>query len=746
VGAIEALQSALRSGTDDADLERVLLREGAVPQPPLLELAPEYLTAAISSLALGGAERIVLDWAARSARRHRVRLIVLRDARAEWTPPAGVDLVRLHGENVLAKLESLGREIAETGNPVVLCHLLLQPERRALGRGGAQPVPVLHNARAGWLEPADAVADAARVITVSRAAAAELRASGVESHVTVLRHLPCVPPRHADARHTWRSRWAIAHDALVIGMIGGIKPQKAYPRALRVLAAMLARRTAYLVILGGPTGRDGMLACQAVVAQAQRLDVVPFVRLPGCIENAAQCLPAFDVLLNTSRYEGLSIATLEALAAGLPAVASRAGGQDEIASPGLTLLDFDAPDVEWASAVEASLGQRLKLPAWLGFPSDRAWTLCHLAPAFASGTGVLFVTANLNAGGAQRSLVNLARELAGRMEFEIAVCGDSSTDAFSGVLRAAGIAHFRTAATHDCFDHAETIVRRIATTRPSAVCFWNVDAKVKLLLAKALAQTPLRMFDVSPGGYAFEEMRATRPFQEWIGYSESEYYERLNRLVLKYHARLPEGMHARAAVIANGVALPARKRDGDAAAPRRIVVSGRIAPSKFLLEIAAAMRLVWQQHPSAELHLLGPVEERHAAYAGAFLREVQPELGRRVFVAGAAFDAPERLADYDVALVLGENQGCPNSVLEAMAAGLVVVANDSGGTRELIADGKSGLLLPDRQPRTIARALLRVFSDARLGRRLSRSARSRAERRHSMRKMASAYLKLFSQP
>ena len=57
-----------------------------------------------------------------------------------------------------------------------------------------------------------------------------------------------------------------------------------------------------------------MLAWKAVLSQALRLGVTDRLRLPGFVPSASQCLPAFDLFLNTSRYEGLSIATLEALA------------------------------------------------------------------------------------------------------------------------------------------------------------------------------------------------------------------------------------------------------------------------------------------------------------------------------------------------------------------------------------------------------------------------------------------------
>jgi glycosyltransferase involved in cell wall biosynthesis len=382
------------------------------------------------------------------------------------------------------------------------------------------------------------------------------------------------------------------------------------------------------------------------------------------------------------------------------------------------------------------------MPAWRGFPAFRLWTLAHLVPRFTPASAVLFVTANLNAGGAQRSLCNLAVELKGSLDFEIAVCGDSSSAEFSCGLERAGVRVLRSAATRDCFDHAEAIVRHVVAQRIGTLCFWNVDAKIKLLLAKALAATTVRLIDVSPGGYSFEEMEATRAFQDWIAYPGSNYYARLHRLVLKYRGAAAPKVNRKVAVIPNGV--PLREWCMVHPAVPRIVVSGRIAPSKFLLEVVAAMRILWREHPDVELHFLGAAEPRHTAYAERLLEEIGAERDIRIFVHGAAFDAPARLAHFSVALVLGEHQGCPNAVLEALAAGIPVVANDSGGTRELVIDGRTGVLLADIEPRTIAAGLSRVITDAALAQRCGRAGQRHVRQRFSMQRMSTAYRKLLT--
>ena len=718
---------------------------GSAPlQLPLVELGRCEVSVAIGTLALGGAERIVLDWAARCAARRRVRIVVLRAAPVEWAVPPGVELARLRSSDPMRELEAVGTEIASRGNPVVVCHMLSAAERIALARGGAYPVPVLHNSLAGWRERSETLRGAPLVLAVSRAAARELHDAGFAAPVPVIHHIPRTPTARPGARRAWRARWALPEGAVVIGMIGAVKPQKAYPRALRVLAALLERRDAYLVIVGGPVGADGNVAWNALLAQAGRLGVEERVRAPGFIANAADCLPAFDLLLNTSRYEGLSLATLEALAAGLPVVASKVGGQGELPAPGLTLLPMDAPVSDWVAAVEAALRCRPMPPAWRGVATPRLWTLFHLLRPFAPLPGVLFVTANLNAGGAQRSLVRLAAALHASLRIEIAVCGDSSSDYFGKSLQNAGIHAYRSAASPDCFDHAEAITERVVAGRFGIVCFWNADAKVKLLLAKALGAARVRLIDVSPGGYSFEEMRATRSFQQWIAFLEEEYYEGLDRLVLKYAGDAPAAARGRILVIPNGVPAPACARPGAVGPRPRIVMSGRIAPSKFLLEAVDAMRLLWRTHADAELHILGPVERRHAAYFRNLLDASSTELQRRIFLHGAAFDAPERLAQFSVALVLGEHQGCPNAVLEALACGIPVVANDSGGTRELILDGATGLLLRQCEPLKIAAALARILSDPGLARRLGMRGRRHVARRFSIARMVRAYRALFT--
>ena len=167
------------------------------------------------------------------------------------------------------------------------------------------------------------------------------------------------------------------------------------------------------MVVGGPTGRHGRAAWDAVLDEMRRSDVQHRLAMPAFIADAAACLPAFNLLLNTSDYEGLSIATLEAVVNGLPVVASDAGGQGELPAEGLTIVPKSAPSAVWIGAIIDALSSRPDPPPWRSFPSYRLWTLAHLARPISRNARVLFVTANLNAGGAQRSLVDLTSRLNG---------------------------------------------------------------------------------------------------------------------------------------------------------------------------------------------------------------------------------------------------------------------------------------------------------------------------------------------
>lgn len=109
---------------------------------------------------------------------------------------------------------------------------------------------------------------------------------------------------------------------------------------------------------------------------------------------------------------------------------------------------------------------------------------------------------------------------------------------------------------------------------------------------------------------------------------------------------------------------------------------------------------------------------------------------------GEAPDSAAFLRELDAFALVAEPAGCPNASLEAMAAGLPVVATNAGGIAEQIEDGVSGRLVGRDDVAALAGALVEVGRDTGLRRRLGEAARSRAAERFSLAKMVEAYRRL----
>jgi sugar transferase (PEP-CTERM/EpsH1 system associated) len=110
---------------------------------------------------------------------------------------------------------------------------------------------------------------------------------------------------------------------------------------------------------------------------------------------------------------------------------------------------------------------------------------------------------------------------------------------------------------------------------------------------------------------------------------------------------------------------------------------------------------------------------------------------------GSRDDVAALLREMDVFALSSRREGISNTVLEAMASGVPVVASATGGNLELIEDGRTGTLVPAADSDAIARALLAYASDDEMREWHGRAARARAEREYSLRRMLADYESLY---
>ena len=145
--------------------------------------------------------------------------------------------------------------------------------------------------------------------------------------------------------------------------------------------------------------------------------------------------------------------------------------------------------------------------------------------------------------------------------------------------------------------------------------------------------------------------------------------------------------------------------------------------------------------PEAELHLVGDGPDRAA------VERLAAELGLRdaARLLGTRADVPELLATAHCVLLASDYEGCPLSVLEAMAAGVPVVATAVGGVPEIVADGETGLLTPRGDAQALARALETVLADRDLATRLGAEGRARARRELGRERMGAEVVALYDE-
>ena len=118
--------------------------------------------------------------------------------------------------------------------------------------------------------------------------------------------------------------------------------------------------------------------------------------------------------------------------------------------------------------------------------------------------------------------------------------------------------------------------------------------------------------------------------------------------------------------------------------------------------------------------------------------------GRGAMLLGTRRDVPELLSASDVVVLASRfGEGCPNAVLEAMAAARPVVVTRAGGAAEIVADGETGIVIRPGDVPALRAALERLAGDAGLRARMGTAGRERALRDHSVEAMVDKYAALY---
>jgi glycosyltransferase involved in cell wall biosynthesis len=201
------------------------------------------------------------------------------------------------------------------------------------------------------------------------------------------------------------------------------------------------------------------------------------------------------------------------------------------------------------------------------------------------------------------------------------------------------------------------------------------------------------------------------------------------RAVVLYNGLAPE--HA-----ARLLALPLRQRTD--VRPPRLTLIGRLEQQKGVFDFVEAGAAILKAYPQAEFWVIG------TGSLQAPMRDYAVRLGiasaMRFF--GQRDDVPTLLQEVDILLSSSYWEGFPTVILEAMMAGVPVVATAVSGSRELVQDGVTGRLVPVGQPQMLAAAAVWLLANPTAAYSLAERARHSASH-HTLTATAAGYDRLY---
>lgn len=313
-----------------ARLDAVVDARPAAPTPvsPVLML--------INTLGVGGAEKYVVtvsNWLVE----HGAKVSVVSEPGelvAELHPAVRHHegaLGRVRGDLPRAAL-AIRRILDEERPAVVVTHSLAMTwvaRVAGVGRG----IPVVNVAH-GW--PADRYRSvgplmraADRVVAVSPEVQAKLVEGGLDAARSVVIHngVDCrgLGPRTGAVREAVRASFGAGPEDVLVVTVGRLEAQKAHQHVITLAVALRERRPEVRFAIVGTGDRADELA-----ALAREAGVADRVCLPGLRSDVGDILGSADLYLSCSDWEGMPLSTIEAMASGLPTVATRTEGSAQL--------------------------------------------------------------------------------------------------------------------------------------------------------------------------------------------------------------------------------------------------------------------------------------------------------------------------------------------------------------------------------------------------------------------------------
>ncbi len=717
----------------------------------------------------GGKERVVMHLATEFAARELVPLVVCLMDRGEFggqLQARGIPMVPLHSVRAydwrgVLRLTSVLRQFRPD---VINVHDRSSLPYVFLANRLGPKCPIVLSCHGLRLQDAPrprmrdrlAMRGVQAVTAVSGRTAAEYsQALGWEGKVEIVSNGVPVPPIAPEIRQAARKALGLPETTFTLLAVGNVNPEKGYEDLLDA-AVLLRRQTAapFVVLVAGSMANR---VCWATLdAQARRLGLGDIVRFLGLRRDTPALYSAADAFVLSSRKEGLPMVLLEAMASGLPVIATCVGGVPSVVTDRENGLLVPPRSPEALSDAMAEICNAPSLRRHLGARArervERDYSVERMASRYLS---VYERAMSRTAGGSSRTAPRLSSSAKPRVlmlgpvppptggmatvvdnlrssrladECRLVVLNSGKITPEGRSLLVGIVAQLRLFGriVRTILKHRAQIVH-IHTC--SGFTFWRDG--LHLFVAHLLGSVGVVHVH---GGRFYEFIASLGPVGRALLRQALEMAGAVVVLSQDWLDRLrPYACSARWRIVPNGVVVPpSLNTDRKSPAPAFLFM-GNLGEPKGVRDLVAAVALARRQGFRGDVAIAGG--ETAAGQRETVERQIEqsgcsPLVHLVGVVSGKAKEAV--LSRSNCFVLPSYAEGLPMAMLEAMAYGMPVIVTRVGAIPEAITDGVEGFLIGPGDVEALADRMVHLGRDVALRRRMGQAARWRVEAEYSI--------------
>lgn len=361
---------------------------------------------------------------------------------------------------------------------------------------------------------------------------------------------------------------------------------------------------------------------------------------------------------------------------------------------------------------------------------------------------IIYVALSLDIGGLERIIVDLVKKL-DKNKFKPIVCCLCKKGVLANEIEKFGIDVIELEKKRG-IDYYATIklARILREKRIQIIHSHNINAHIHSFLAAKIANTPIIITTKHGAGLPFKNSLSKMLWTKSINLFTDRIVtvsEDIKNILLNDGNINPNKI----TTIINGINIENYSREIDTRKKKREIgisdedlIIGNVARlsrekgHNILLE---AFSIVLKEVSNARLVLVGDGPLRKN------LEDKAKELGiiNKINFLGFRHDINELLKIFDVFVLPSITEGISLALLEAMSAGLPIVATNVGGNPEIVIDGQTGLLVPPNDPYSMSKAILKVMDDKNFAKQMGLAGKALAQKQFSIEAMVSQYEQLY---